>query len=69
MMPISIEVGKLRWLEHGAHAHIVYERDGEFVRTVCGEILRGGHVRMCSRAAVNGTKCRKCWTRIRAARS
>lgn len=53
-----------RWLVKHGKAHIAYEIDGEFTRSLCGDILRGGIVRTCSVRLMTG-KCERCMAHVR----
>jgi hypothetical protein len=57
---------EVRWLLDAGPAHVVYEHDSGFTRTLCGQILRGGKMRTCSVRSVQlGRKCRECVQRVR----
>ena len=60
----SEPVHKLRWLVHGMTTHVLYERDDDWSKTLCGKLLRGGSIKVAAIKAVEG-KCRECLAKVR----
>ena len=62
-MPIDIPLS-FRWVRINQKTHIVYERDGDFSRTMCGEIIKGGTHSSGSVRSVSA-RCSECMSKIR----